>query len=145
MKFTNTVTINQPLDRVVELFKDPNNLQHWQEGFVSHELLSGDPGAPGSKSRFVYLHRKKTFELLEIIEVNDLPKEFIARYEHIHMTNTMANRFTALSENSTRLDTEVHYTEFRGFMIKMIAFFIPGMFKKQVQKWLDRFKAFAER
>jgi len=29
-------------------------------------------------------------------------------------------------------------------MIKMMAFLMPGMFKKQTQKWLNQFKEFAE-
>ena len=32
----------------------------------------------------------------------------------------------------------------KHFMIKVMGFPIPGMFRKQNQKWLDHLKAFAE-
>ena len=84
-------------------------------------------------------------EIVETIQVNNLPDEFTALYEHIHMVNTMTNRFVALSENSTQYTADVHYTQFNGFMVKFFATLMPWMFRKQVQKWLNQFKTFAER
>lgn len=45
----------------------------------------------------------------------------------------------------TKYISEIEYTHFKGFMNKMMALHMPGMFKKQTQKWLDQFKAFAEK
>ena len=33
----------------------------------------------------------------------------------------------------------------RGFMINLMKILFPGVFKKQVEKWLNNFKAFVEK
>ncbi|MEO1260380.1 MAG: SRPBCC family protein [Bacteroidota bacterium] len=147
MKFSCQVTIDQPIDKVIELFDDPNNMKHWQDGFVSFEPISGTPGQPGAKSRIIYeIGKKKApMELIETVLVRNLPHEFSGRYEHKHMTNSMKNYFKKLNTNQTHWTAEVEYTQLNSFMVKIMAFLMPGMFKKQVQKWMDQFKAFAER
>ena len=145
MKFNCSVEINLPVDKVVELFDNPDNLKEWQDGFVSFEHLSGTAGQPGAKSRIIYKMGRREMELIETITVRDLPREFSGVYEHESMDNTMKNYFIELGPERTRLDAEVEYTEFRGFMVKIMAFLFPGMFKKQVQKWMNQFRDFAER
>ncbi len=83
-------------------------------------------------------------ELVETILSKDLPHEITGAYEHPHMVNTMRNRFTALDEYRTRYDADIHYTRFNGIMPRLMARFFPGMFRKQTQQWLDRFKELAE-
>lgn len=145
MKFTCTVIINQPIDQVAALFIDPNNLKEYQDGFEKKELISGVPTQVGAVSKMYYQQGRRKMVITETVTSNNLPFEFSGAYHHIHMDNTMVNRFTSLSENQTRYDAEIEYTEFRGFMVKMIAFLFPNMFKKQVQKWLNQFKDFAEK
>ncbi len=141
MEFTCTVDINAPIEKVVELFENPDNLHEWQDGYRSFEHMSGTEGAIGAKSKLIY----DRLELIETIIRNELPHEFKATYEHKHMVNTMSCRFSELDTEKTRLEQEIHYTKFNGFMIKLMAKLFPRMFKKQVQKWLNQFKAFVER
>jgi uncharacterized membrane protein len=145
MKFTCQVDINLPIDRVIQLFDNVDNLKEWQDGFISHEHVSGVPGETGSKSRFRYRSDKREIVLVETIITRDFPDEFTALYEAKEMTNTMSNKFTALSENSTRYVAEINYIKLNGFMVKLMATLFPGMFKRQVQKWLNQFKDFCER
>lgn len=144
MKFTCTVIINQPIDLVAELFINPDNLKEYQDGFLKKEIVSGVPAEVGTVSRMYYKQGKRDMIINETVTSNNLPHEFSGFYHHIHMDNTMTVRFIPLAENQTRYETEVEYTAFRGFMVKAIAFLFPSMFKKQVQKWLDQFKEFAE-
>ena len=51
MKFTCQVDINLPIKKVIELFDNPDNMKHWQDGLVSFKHLSGRPGEVGAKSR----------------------------------------------------------------------------------------------
>ncbi len=44
MQYTNEVIINLPVDKVVELFDNPDNMKYWQPGLVSFENISGTPG-----------------------------------------------------------------------------------------------------
>ena len=60
------------------------------------------------------------------------------------MTNTMLCKFKAINDNETKLTAYIEYTEFKGFIINLIAKFFPGMFKKQVDKWLVNFKKYCE-
>jgi len=145
MKFTCTVTINKPLDQVAAFFADPQYLGEYQEGFVKKELLSGEAGQDGAVSLMFYDAGGRKMELTETIISNRLPEAFEANYHHIHMDNSMNSYFTALAPDQTRYDAEIEYTAFRGFMVKIMAFIFPGMFKKQVQKWLNNFKTFVER
>jgi len=51
VKYTCDITINQPIDVVIALFDDPDNMKEWQPGLISFEPFSGEPGQPGAKSR----------------------------------------------------------------------------------------------
>ena len=145
MKFNCSVTINAPLEKVLALFVDPENLKEWQDGFMGIEHLSGTPGAPGAQSRMTYLIGKREIDLIETIRVNNLPEEFTALYEAQTMVNTMTSRFVGLENGITRYDAFVEYTRFNGFMPKLMATLMPGVFRKQTLKWLLQFRDFAER
>jgi hypothetical protein len=145
MKFTCSVEIDLPVEKVVELFDNTDNLIEWQDGFVSFESIRGTPGEQGSKAKMIYLIRNQEMEIVETIMVKNLPEEMAGLYEHKHMVNTMTTRFKEIAPNKTKYEAEIEYTEFIGFVPKLMAFFMPGLFKKQTQKWLNQFKTFAER
>lgn len=141
MKFKLSVDISQSVDKTVAVFSNPDNLKHVQEGFISKELISGIEGEIGAKSKMVY----KKLELVETIITNNLPEMFEGLYVHKYTVNTMKVWFTALNENKTRYHAEIHYTKFNGFVINVIAKLFPSMFKKQVLKWMHKFKDFTEK
>jgi carbon monoxide dehydrogenase subunit G len=143
MKYTAEIDIQKPLDKVIELFDNPDNLPKWMEGLQSFEHISGTPGQPGAKSRLKFKMGKREMEMIETIETRNLPHEFTGRYEAGGTVNIVKNRFVKLSENRTKYISEQEF-QFKGFM-KIIAFLMPGMFKKQTMKFLKAFKAFAER
>ena len=144
MKYTCTVEIDLPIDKVVQLWENEDNFKEWQDGFISIEHLSGTYNSNGAKSKII-LQDKRRIELLETIISTNLPQEKIALYEHIHMTNTQTTRFKEIENNKTQYISEVEYTQFNGFMIKLMAKLFPSKFKGQSQKWMNQFKAFAER
>ena len=67
MKFTGSIEINQPLDVVVSLFADPDNLGEYQDGFLRKELVSGTQGEDGAVSKLYYSNRGRDMELTEPI------------------------------------------------------------------------------
>ena len=77
MKYIREVVIDLPRDRVIELFDNADNLTKWQEGLQAFEHVSGEPGASGAKSRLVYDHRGRSFELIETITERNLPDDFL--------------------------------------------------------------------
>lgn len=141
MHFHCQIDIKAPLGNVVDIFLNPDNLVHVQEGFVSKTLISGAEGKEGAVSKMVY----KKLELKETILKNNLPDEFLGLYEHKHTTNTMRVSFEALEDNLTRYHSEIEYTKLNGFLINILAKLFPAMFKKQVEKWMLKFKTFAEK
>lgn len=142
--FTCTVDIDLPRTRVIELFDNPDNMKHWQDGFESFEHVAGNPGEPGAQSIVRYNMKGRKFELLETVIKRELPKQFHGTYEGHWGKNSMNNYFEELSPERTRWRAELEYTEVNSLMMKLMGFFMPGMFKRQTQKWLDQFKAFAE-
>ena len=47
MKYTTEIEINKPIDRVIELFDNPENMKQWYPGFVNFEPLTGEIGKEG--------------------------------------------------------------------------------------------------
>lgn len=145
MKYSTSIDINAPRERVVELFNNPDNLSKWQDGFKGVEQISGAPGTTGAKKKMFYEMNGREMELLETITANKLPDSFAALYQHTAMENTMTSRFIEINEGQgTRFEVDVEYTKFNGLMPKLMATFFPGVFRKQSQKWFEQFKQHAE-
>jgi carbon monoxide dehydrogenase subunit G len=143
MKYSNEIEINLPVQRVIELFDNPANMSKWQPGLISFEPISGTPGQPGAKSKLKYIMGKREVEMIETITVRNLPREFSGTYESKGVFNDMKNYFTQTANNKTKW---VHQCEFKfSGMMKLVGWLMPGAFKKQSQKYLDFFKAFAEK
>ncbi len=142
MKYTTEIEINQPVNKVVELFDNSDNLKKWMKGLQSFEPISGTPGQPGAKSKLKFKMGSREIEMIETVTVRNLPSEFSGTYEAKGVFNIVTNRFIAVPGNKTRYVSE---QEFRltGFM-KIMGWLMPGAFKKQSLKYLQDFKAFAE-
>jgi hypothetical protein len=145
MKFKGSIDIDQPRNKVVELFADPKNLKEYQDGFQKKELVSGNEGEDGAVSKMHYKYGKRDMELTETITENRLPDSFKASYQHKHMDNTMKCNFVALNDNQTRYEYEFEYTRINWLMPKLMAILFPGVYRKQGEKWMRQFKEFAER
>ncbi len=142
MRYTSEITINRPVDVVTRLFDDPKNLYAWMDGLQSFELLSGEQGQPGAKAKLVYQMGKRRVEMIETITERNLPDIFAGTYDADGVHNIVVNKFIALPDGNTRYITENEF-QFKGFM-RIIAFLMPGAFKKQSFKYLEQFKAFVE-
>lgn len=142
MKYTVSIDINQPREKVVELFDNPDNMKHWQKGFISMAHMSGTPGTEGAKSKLAYKMGKREIEMVETIKKHNLPHEFTAIYETQGVWNENVNTFEKIGVNQTKWVTDATF-KFSGFM-KLMAFFMPGAFKKQTLTFMEDFKSFAE-
>lgn len=142
MKFTCSVEINASLNKVAFLFEDEASAPYWQDNFESTTLISGEKQVVGSKYNIQY-GGKRPFQLTETLLIYNMPHQFKGQYDHEKMSNTMDNTFEAIADNKTRWTAEIEYTMFKG-PIKFSAWLMPGMFKKQTQKWLNKFKQYAE-
>lgn len=143
MKYSCTVDISRPIDQVIQLFDNPDNMKYWQPGLISFEHMSGDPGTPGAKSKLLYKMGKREIEMVETIILRNLPDEFSGMYEANGVKNIVKNNFVPIDDSSTRYTTEQEF-RFSGFM-KLLGWLMPGSFKKQSQKYMEQFKEFAEK
>ncbi len=142
MRYQLQIVIDLPRSRVIELFDSTENLPKWQEGLLSFEPIEGEPGQVGAKSQMRFQMGQRTIEMVETITARNLPEEFSATYEANKVWNSVANHFEEASSTQTRWTTK-HEFRCKGF-IRVLAFLMPGMFKKQSYKYMQAFKAFAE-
>lgn len=143
MKYSSEIEINKPLDSVIELFDNPNNMEKWMKGLQSFESISGNPGQIGAKSRLKFKMGKREIEMIETITVRNLPAEFSGTYEAKGVFNVVKNKFISLPDGKTKYISEQEF-RFSGFM-KIIGFLMPSAFKKQSMQYLVDFKKFVEK
>lgn len=143
MKYQVEILIDKPLDQVVALFDDPDNLGAWQPGFQSWEQLSGEHGQPGMQTRLVYLNGKRRVEMIETLEVYDLPREFTATFEAPGMKMRVQSLFEAVGEQQTRWVSN-NDGSVSGIMMRLVRLLMPGCFKKESLRFMRHFKEFAE-
>lgn len=142
MKYSTEIEIDKPLDKVIELFDNPDHMKKWMEGLQSFESISGIPGQPGAKARLKFKVGKREFEMIETIITRNLPDEYSGTYDVNGIINLVKNRFIKLTENRTKYITE-NEIQLKGFM-KFMSLIMPGAFKKQSIQYLQAFKNFAE-
>ncbi|MBC7533224.1 MAG: SRPBCC family protein [Oligoflexus sp.] len=143
MKYSCEVEIDLSIDRVIELFDNPENLRQWQPALLSFEPLSGKPGYPGAKSRLKFKIGNNDIEMIETVTVRNLPHEYSGTYDAKGVFNIVKNTFTPLSPSRTRFVSDQEF-RFSGFM-KAVGLMMPDMFRKTSFQYLENFKAFAER
>ena len=141
MKYSVHVDIQKPLDEVIRLFDDPDNLPKWQPDLIEMEPVAGIPGQPGGQMRLVYRMGKREFEMIETVLERDLPKRLSMRFDTQGMRNIMVNHFEAI-EGGTRWHADNDFVG-QGWL-KLMTWFMPGAFRKESLKTMRRFKEFAE-
>jgi carbon monoxide dehydrogenase subunit G len=142
MKYTCSIDIDKPIDDVIRLFDNPDNLKYWQPGLLSYEHLSGTPGELGARAKLHYKMGKREIEMIETVIKRDLPHEFTGSYETNGVVNISKNFFEPINEKRTRYTSEQEF-KLSGFM-KIMGWFMPGSFQKESEKYLRQFKDFAE-
>ena len=142
MKYSNTIIIDKPLKEVIDLFDSFDNMKKWQPELETIEHLSGTPGEEGARTRLVYKHGKRITEMVETVEVRNLPDEFSGTYEMKGVINHMKNSFSSTGNDETEWISESEFI-FSGLM-KYFAWMMKGSFKKMSFKFMKNFKEFAE-
>ena len=142
MRYTEEIEIALPRDEVVRLFTDMASMPKWQKGLQSVELLSGEQGQVGARSRFVFLTGRRRMEMIETITHNSLPEAFHASYDAKGVHNVCENYLYEVGPDRTRWVTP-NVFEFSGPM-RLIGLLFGRSFPKETRAQMRRFKAFAE-
>ena len=144
MKYSLDILIDLPRQEVISKLDSVENIKHWQRGLVGVEHLSGTPGEVGAKMKLSYKFGSREMQMVETITKRDFPKEFHATYETKGMHTVQQNFFEETSEGQTKWTSNSEFIT-SGFGMKLMAFLMPGAFKKQSNQYLEDFKNFAEK
>jgi len=142
MKYSVDIKINATREKTTSLFDDYGKRKEWMDGLESSELLNGQQGEPGAKTRLKFKMGKRKIEMVETVISRNFPDDFTVVYEAKGVYNIVINRFEKIDENTTRYVNDQEF-RFKGFM-KIMALLMPGAFKKQSKKYLNDFKNFVE-
>ena len=149
MKYTVSIEIALPRERVVQLLADQAQLPKWLRGLVVHEPLSGVHGQVGTKSRVVLRTGQQEFEATETITryEHESDKNGVVHYEREIVGNGMwsaaRERLTEAGPETTLWESENEY-RFSSLPMRLVGLLMPGMFRKQSLEHMRDFKAFAE-
>jgi hypothetical protein len=153
MKYTNTIEIALPRERVARLLADPAHLTKWLRGMVLHEPVDGIHGQVGTTSRVVMQSGKQTVECTETItrrdpaDLHDIPTGSVVYFDRElvapGMWSVVRDRLTEIGPETTRWESDSEY-RFDGLLMRMVGLLMPGTFRKQSQQHMQDFKAFAE-
>lgn len=144
MHYDCEVTIDSPVEQVTAAFLDPKGIYEWMDSLESTELLEGEEGKKGAKTRLNFKDKKRSFSMVETIWENNLPEAFTTSYVMGAVTNNMTVTFQKIDENRTRYLSKQEFI-FKNFGMKMMGKLAPSLFKKQTLKYMESFKAYAEK
>jgi len=136
------VNIGVPVHRAAELFGNADNTPKWMNGLRSVELLNGELGEPGSRSKVVVVNGFTTLKMVETVLEKDLPEQYVLTYESDTFNSRSTNRFFHVDERTSRFVMEQHI-EFKG-ALKMAGFLAKNGIKGHMMKNAQSFRRFAE-
>ena len=143
MKYTTEIVVDLPRDAFLEKLDNADNMKHWMRGLQSYEVISGEPGQEGSRMNMRFKMGKREMEMVETIIKYNMPEEMHMTYDAKGVHNIQKNYFKE-EDGKTRWISESEF-QFEGLGMKIMAFLMPGAFKKQSRKYAEDFKNFAEK
>jgi hypothetical protein len=154
VKYTVSIEIALPRERVALLLADPAHLPNWLRGLVLHEPLSGVHGHAGTTSRVVLRMGEREMECTETItrreplELHAIPAGSVVHFDREivggGMWSAVRDRLTETGPETTLWQSESEY-RFDGLLMRLVGLLMPGAFRKQSLQHMRDFKAFAER
>ncbi|HEY5846446.1 MAG TPA: SRPBCC family protein [Microlunatus sp.] len=154
MRYTVAIEIALPRERVAQLLADSSHLPKWLRGLVLHEPLSGMHGQVGTESRVVMQMGQQKMECTETItrrepaNLHGIPRDNVVQFDREivaeGMWSAVRDQLTEAGPETTLLVSENEY-RFSGLPMRLVGPFMRGAFRKQSQRHMEDFKAFAER
>jgi carbon monoxide dehydrogenase subunit G len=154
MKYTVSIEIALPQERVAQLLADPAQMPKWLRGLVLHEPLEGVHGQVGTTSRVVMQMGRQRMEATETItrrepaDLREIPKGTVVHFDREivggGMWSAVRDRLTEAGPETTLWVSESEY-RFSSVLMRLLGRLMPGAFRKQSLQHLQDFKAFAER
>ena len=141
MKSTITVEINRPQAQVAELFSNPRNTTRWMHDVDRIEVVSGEPGMPGSKYRLV--PGKGNMVFVATVLSRDLPHQVRLSLDSSTVVVSVTGTFKVLSPTKTLLVSQEVF-RFNGVISSIFGFLARFAIRKAHRRHMKAFKTFAE-
>ncbi|MGN9788858.1 SRPBCC family protein [Nonomuraea sp. ZG12] len=153
MKYTTSIEIALPREKVLQMLADPAHMPKWLRGLVLHEPVDGAHGRLGTTSRVVFQMGKQRMEATETItrlepeDLHAIPSSVVVHYDREiageGMWQAQRDRLIAAGPDTTLWESESEF-RFDGLLVRLVGLVMPGSFRKQSQQHMEDFKAFAE-
>lgn len=141
--YSEEITIERPVQEVVDLFAAIEHYPDWQPDLQDYVTFSGKPLQEGAKSRMVFRENSHdNVKMVEEILENRLPGMLRVKYATDGIISYQTHIFRPANEGATlyRIETE---NDLEGLM-KVMGVLNPSHFKKQTLKFMESFKEFVE-
>ncbi|WP_031470370.1 SRPBCC family protein [Sciscionella sediminilitoris] len=153
MKYTTSIEIALPREKVLQILADPAHLPKWLRGLVLHEPVNGVHGELGTVSRVVFQTGKQRMEATETItrlepeDLHAVPGSVVVHYDREivgkGMWQAQRDRLIDAGPDTTLWESESEF-RFGGLLMRLVGLVLPGVFRKQSRQHMEDFKAFAE-
>lgn len=152
MKFTISIEIARPWEKVIQLLSDPAHRPKWLRGLVLHEPVRGEDGQVGTESRVVFQSGQQSMECTETItrreptNLHDITSDQVIHFgREIVATGMWSAAHEQLTEGGPESTHWVSENEYRFTgLLRLAAPFMRGAFIKQTRQHMQDFKAYAE-
>ena len=142
-KYSTEITINKPLSETFKLFNDQESIRQWIPEIQKFEAIVEKPGVTGSEFRITMDNNGETVTMKEkvLAYVEDEKVTLYFDAEQVLKTDD----YTFISDGeSTKIQLNVTFQAESYIMSCMFPYF-KGAFKSVDEKYLNNFKAFAEK
>lgn len=139
-KYTTSIEIALPRQKVVDLISDPAQLPKWLRGLVLHEPVNGVHGQLGTTSRVVFEMGKQRMEATETItrlepaDLHAIPSSVVVHYDREivggGMWQAQRDRIIDAGPNRTLWESESEF-RFDGLLMRLMGRLMPGTFRRQ--------------
>ena len=147
LKYEERIEIQQPIDVVVDLFSDINNMKKYMPETKDIILIEGIDGQEGAKYQIIVEYEGEKMEMTGTLLEKSLPEKITYSYESNDVLNIMTQKHQEISDSTTLVINQQEF-QFRG-LVKIISFFepegfSPEAFKQRSRLYLQSFKKFVE-
>lgn len=138
-----TVTVHAPVEKVWDIFMNPDSLKYWLTGFVSVEHLSGIQGEAGSTSKLRFTERGQVLEVVEKV-LHVVPKRrYSFSMQHKNLDTLTDVRLISFGQHTEMIQAVTFLP--KGIFMKCMMPFLKGGMKKRMAGDLQNLKAVIEK
>ena len=143
MKHTVKVLIKKPTEDCFMLLQNHANRQHWQDGLVSFEHISGLPNKVGVKMKLNYIFNTRKISLIETTTFIENKNTIHFNFDSDGMHHIQKNQFKAIDNTTTLWTCKNEYVP-TTFSKRLMLILMPKSIKIQSEKYLYDFKKHIE-